>query len=573
MKKQIYKRHNTHGVMVGGVKIGGDAPVVVQSMTTTATEDVEASVAQVLRIARAGGQIVRLTAQGRRQVAALESIAAGVRTASAEMDGGVVPLVADIHFTGDLAIMAAQYVDKVRINPGNFVDKRANFEVVEYTDSQWNAELERIAVRVGELVEVCREYGTAVRVGVNHGSLSDRIMSRYGNTPLGMVVSAMEFLEVFDALGFKDVVVSIKSSNVVVMTSAYRMLAERMRARGFTYPLHLGVTEAGEGLQGRVRSAVGMGALLAQGLGDTLRVSLTEEPEAEIPAAQILASYFTGDDMWNEAVLPTFCSSSAAATGTAKREVIVVAEQGGDVTPDEVRGFGWKMVSVRDLIAGGFVPQSGQTYVLTSELRGADWVNSVLWGLQYIHAASQVVSHGATHSASSEGISIVVRKEYGVDLSAEQIIIGAAADFGALLLSGQSGQSGLVGGVWIDGVSSVLRGGLQSELSLEILQAARVRISKADIISCPGCGRTLYDLQGQVQRVKARFGDRAGLKLAVMGCMVNGPGEMADAQYGYVGAGPGLVTLYRGTQIVSRNIRQEEALDRLEELINQDNEQ
>lgn len=526
-----YCRQKSHVVRVGDVTIGGDNPIVVQSMTTTPTEDTALSSHQVMRIAQAGGQLVRLTAQGRSQAENLANIKDCLR-----QQGCMVPLVADIHFTSSLALIAARAVEKVRINPGNFVDKRANFSAHEFTEQQWQQELDRQRERLLELITVCREHGTALRIGVNHGSLSDRIMSRYGNTPQGMVASAMEFLEICVKDNFMDVVVSIKSSNVGVMIQSYRLLSEQMKQRGMTFPLHLGVTEAGEGQQGRIRSGVGIGTLLGQGLGDTIRVSLTEPPENEIPAARALAQYLTGDPLWNPPVVEMADYTYTATT-------IVVGGEQGDFSIEQCAA--WPRYTVDQIIAGQVEASSDTPIIISSPYRGADWGQSIR------HAVNLLALHGSTAQT-------VIYKQYDDSVSLEELQLYAAADFGGLFVDK------LVGGMWVE--SSAVAD--TSSVCLDIMQASRVRISSADIISCPGCGRTLYDLESTVRLVKGRFSHYKGLKLAVMGCIVNGPGEMADAEFGYVGSGPGLVTLYKGTQVVERNIPQNEALDKLEELIN-----
>lgn len=539
--KYKYIRRHTNIVKVGNVNIGGNNAIVVQSMTTTPTEDTEQSVAQTIRIAQAKGEIVRLTAQARSQAENLANIKSELTDR-----GYSVPLVADIHFTSDLAFIAARIVDKVRINPGNFVDKRAKFESSEISQEQWDSEKLRLQSRFRELITLCKEHHTALRIGVNHGSLSDRIMSRYGNTPLGMVISAIELLEVCQQERFDNVVVSMKSSNVNVMVSSYRLLAHHMQLHHMNYPLHLGVTEAGEGQQGRIRSGVGIGTLLTEGLGDTIRVSLTEEPENEIPAALLLSRYIChGDNRWN----PSF--DVAEAKDLYLDEPCVVAPHGGDLTPEQCSSI--NALEVNEILKlnkdnlGSLAHQD--RLVVESNYSGADWSQSLRQALSHLHSLG---FRGQT----------IIKKSYPSHLtdSVSDLQIMAAADFGVLFVDR------LAAGIWIE---SELFANQVAEIALDILQASRVRISRADIISCPGCGRTLYDLQSVVKQVKDRFSHQAGLKLAVMGCIVNGPGEMADSEFGYVGSGPNLVTLYHRTEPVYRNIPQDKALDVLAEYIEQ----
>lgn len=480
-----FERRSTCPVRIGAITVGGDNPIAVQSMTNTDTNDTAASVAQIERIDRAGGHIVRLTAQGRREGENLRRIVEALRA-----DGFATAVVADIHFVPEVAAIAAQYVDKVRINPGNY-----------RTD---HGELER-------LIEQCRRRGVALRIGVNHGSLSKRIFDRWGDTPQGMVEAAMEFLRVCRRQAFDQVVVSMKSSNTRVMVAAYRLLVEAMDAEGMRYPLHLGVTEAGNGLEGRIKSAVGIGALLADGIGDTIRVSLTEAPEHEIPVAQLLADHFAERPGQFEVLHPERYSPTAY-----RRRSAVPTPR----THDEPHtGF-------RILEACSGNP--------TAELRAA---------ILNLEQADEPV---------------MVRRRYD-DPALETVAVKAAADLGPLLLDG------LADGIWIDAPqhdAAALR-----DVELMILQAARVRFSHTEYIACPSCGRTLYDIERTLETIKARTSHLKNLRIGVMGCIVNGPGEMADADYGYVGAAPGRITLYKGREVVARNIPQEEALDRLVELI------
>ena len=452
-------RRKTHAVNVGGIGIGGDNTIRVQSMTTTNTNDVLASVEQAMRIASRGGELVRLTAQGVREAESLRAI-------RAELDrrGCHVPLVADIHFNANVADVAAQYVEKVRINPGNYVDPARKFKHIEYTDEEYADELRRIEERLMPFIKICREHQTAVRIGVNHGSLSDRIMSRYGDTPAGIVESCMEFLRVFRKERFDDVVISIKASNTVVMVESVRLLVSSMEKEDMHYPLHLGVTEAGEGEDGRIKSAVGIGALLTEGIGDTIRVSLSEEPEDEIPVAK------------------TIVRLTAEASALRKQ-----AEM--NIENDVCRLH----------------------------------VNAPTW---------------------------------------EELQLKASMACGALLIDRKAHDLKITSDIDTDNKDDRLK-----ELADAILQAARIKFTKTEYISCPGCGRTLYNLRDTIARIKAATSHLVGLKIGIMGCIVNGPGEMADADYGYVGAGRGRISLYRQKECVAKNIPEEEAVDRLLELI------
>lgn len=454
-----YTRRKSHEITVGNIRLGGDNPIRVQSMTNTSTMDTEASVAQILRIAEAGGELVRLTTQGTREAENMDLISQAVRRA-----GCPVPLVADVHFNPNVADVAARYCEKVRINPGNYVDAARQFKQLEYTDEQYAQELQKIEDRLLPFLDICREHGTAVRIGVNHGSLSDRIMSRYGDTPAGIVESCMEFLRICVRHNFMNVVISIKASNTVVMVQSMRLLVQEMEKEGMTFPLHLGVTEAGEGEDGRIKSAVGIGALLTEGIGDTIRVSLSEAPEKEIPVACQLV------DMIPE------CSR-------LRQE----AEEG-----------------IKD-----------DTVTLRLEA-------SSLEELQL-------------KAAMAVGAIFIDKKAHLLDIEAEGFDEATLRD-----------------------------------LSDSILQAARIKFVKTEYISCPGCGRTLYDLEGTIHKIKAATAHLKGLKIAIMGCIVNGPGEMADADYGYVGAARGKVSLYKAKECIEKNIPEEEAVERLLRFIEND---
>ena len=481
-----YCRRNAHKVRIANQEIGGENPIAVQSMTNTPTADVERSVEQTKSIADAGAEIVRLTAQGRREGEALAPIVARLRE-----DGYSTAIVADIHFTPEIAMIAAEAVDKVRINPGNFRTSGGELD---------------------QLIAICRRRGVALRIGVNHGSLAKRIFDEYGDTPEGMVASAMEFLHMCRKADFHDVVVSMKSSNTRVMVHAYRLLVEAMERENMTYPLHLGVTEAGDGIEGRIKSAVGIGALLADGIGDTLRVSLTEEPANEVPVGKILADYFT--------------------SRTAEFEV----ESLDGYSPTEFR------------------PHTSAKPITHSEIT-ADY--------DIIDATSDNPTHEwrAAILNRKDNRPVVLRRRYD-DSNPELVAIYAAADMGSLLLDG------LAEGVWID--APAIDQATLHDFELILLQAARLRFTRTEYIACPSCGRTLYDIQTTLAEIKARTSHLKDLKIGVMGCIVNGPGEMADADYGYVGSSPEHITLYRGKEIVERNIHQREALDHLIDIIKRD---
>ena len=460
MPQASYQRRESSVVYIGDTPLGGSYPIRVQSMTTTPTDDTEACVAQAKRIIAAGGEYVRLTTQGIKEAENLRNISAALRA-----EGITTPLVADVHFNARVADVAALYAEKVRINPGNYVDVARTFKHLEYTDEEYAAELAKIRTRLVPFLRICKEHHTAIRLGVNHGSLSDRIMSRYGDTPEGMVESCMEFLRICIDEDFSNVVISIKASNTLVMVRTVRLLVRQMDSEGMAFPIHLGVTEAGEGEDGRIKSAVGIGALLGEGIGDTIRVSLSEAPEAEIPVARKLVAY--------------------AAESALKR-----AE--------------------------------------------------------------------AIEGISDDTLTLCYDKT-----SLEDLQLKAAMDAGAPLIDGLAHK------LVVRNANDSIPPAKLVETADAILQAARVKFTKTEYISCPSCGRTLYDLQETIARVKAATSHFKGLKIAIMGCIVNGPGEMADADYGYVGAGRGKISLYRGKECVEKNIPQEEAVSHLLRLIEQ----
>lgn len=507
------KRRHAWPVKIGKVTIGSDHPIVVQSMTSTSTMDTPGSVAQIKRIADAGGEIVRLTAQGVRESENLEEIRSILRK-----DGYETPLVADIHFNPRAAFAAASRVEKVRINPGNFVDPGRVFKKIDYTDEEYAAELTKIEEGLLPLLEICKANKTALRIGVNHGSLSDRIMSRYGDTPAGMVESAMEFLRVCLKHNFREIVISIKASNVVVMTETVRRLVKAMDEEDMHFPLHLGVTEAGDGEDGRIKSAVGIGSLLADGIGDTIRVSLSEEPEYEIPVARMILEHV--NRMGEKRTEDNRVNFPGRQSVWASRVPVIV---GLDLSPEELSEHIDRPIVV--------------------SASGSD--------------LSQIIEEEIV-ALNGDKRPVIIKADYS-GLSKDEITIAASIDLGRLLLKGYAD------GLWIE-AEGVEREWLNN-LCLNILQATRLRISKTEFISCPGCGRTLYDLQSTLRDIKAATSHLKGLKIGVMGCIVNGPGEMADADYGYVGAGVGKISLYKGKECIVRNIPTSEALPRLIDLI------
>lgn len=548
-----YRRRHSSTVQIGNVPLGGDNPIRIQSMTSTSTLDTDASVAQCRRIFDAGADYVRLTAQGVREAHNIGEIRAALHAA-----GYTKPLVADIHFNPKAAFEAAATTDKVRINPGNFVDAARTFKKLEYTEEEYAAELEKIRRAVVPFLAICREHHTAVRLGVNHGSLSDRIMSRYGDTPAGMVESAMEYLRIFREENFNDVAISIKASNTVIMVETVRRLVAEMDREDMHYPLHLGVTEAGDGEDGRIKSAVGIGTLLAEGIGDTVRVSLSEEPELEIPVARKLVDYITAREghapisgcfakAYNRIAPERRPTNAVGSIGGQNVPVVATALSPADVAaiatkPDFfLSDVNWKAVDASDK-SKGF--SDDDVLLLTSH-----------------HANPVGEIEAFIHRLWDNGCKapVVVRMSYD-DANEEDVQVKAGADFGALLLNG------LVDGIVLD-APNLPNNADAVAYSFGILQAARRRTTKTEYISCPSCGRTLYDLQHAVKEIKAATSHLKGLKIGIMGCIVNGPGEMADADYGYVGAAVGKVSLYKGKECVERNVPQDVALTHLIDLI------
>ena len=578
-----YQRRATVEVNVGGVLLGGKHAVRVQSMTNTNTDDIEASVAQCRAIAEAGGEIVRLTAQGVKEADNIGRIRSALRK-----QGCQVPLVADIHFNPKAAFAAAAVTDKVRINPGNFVDPARTFKQLTYTDEAYEAELQRIHDALVPFIALCREHHTAVRLGVNHGSLSDRIMSRYGNTAKGMVESVMEFLRVMVQEKFFDVVISMKASNVVVMVEAVRRVVAAMDAENMHFPLHLGVTEAGFGEDGRIKSAVGIGCLMAEGLGDTIRVSLSEDPELEIPVARKLVDYVCSRQ--GHTPIAGECYAGYDALLPQRRPShTVMGKIGGGKLPGVVASCAPQTVSGKlkpdFYFADGAITDGTLTYPLTTL---AQFEHDADAPAQFVQVAADatpaqlqvlkgkdnvvVVAEPANvnvpgsiqallHSMVREGVDCpaVVRLRYS-DSDTEWLQVKAGADLGAILLNG------FADGIWIEAPNYPAPEKVV-EYAFAILQAARLRTTKTEFISCPSCGRTMFDLQTTVQQVKAATNHLTHLKIGVMGCVVNGPGEMADADYGYVGAARHSISLYKGKVCIERNIPEEEAIPRLVALI------
>ena len=571
-----YRRRRSSVVHIGGLELGGSNPIRVQSMANTNTNDIENSVDQALRIVAAGGELVRFTAQGVKEAESLKLI-----RRSLSEKGCDTPLVADIHFNPAAAEVAAQYVEKVRINPGNFVDRVHTLQHFDYTDEEYQQELEKIKNRLLPLLRICREHHTALRIGVNHGSLSDRILSRYGDTPRGMVESCMEFLRICREDGFSDVVISIKASNTVVMVQTVRLLTAAMRAENLAFPLHLGVTEAGDGEDGRVKSALGIGALLADGIGDTVRVSLSEAPEHEIPVARKLVDYISGRT--GHAKISAKDSGKVNPFQYARRATFGVGNIGGESLPVVMmsssvssNGLAPDFCLDGDRMGGGTIYDVNQLSTLRSDnsplkflqLSYTDYSKEVrdavdertVFILTTNHRNGVGEQRAFFHALLADGVRnpVVLKRTYD-DANLEDLQIKAAADLGVFFIDG------LGDGLWIE-APNVPQTQVLS-LSFGILQGSRVRVSKTEYISCPSCGRTLFDLQSTIAQIKAKTSHLKGLKIGIMGCIVNGPGEMADADYGYVGSSKGKVNLYKGQTCVEKLIPEEEAVDRLIDLI------
>jgi len=625
-----YERRKSSVTHIGALDMGGENPVRIQSMTTTNTNDTEASVAQAKRIIAAGGELVRLTTQGKREAENLKNINSQLRT-----EGIMTPLCADVHFNANVADVAAVYAEKVRINPGNYVDPGRTFKILEYTDEEYAKELQRIEDRLTPFIQICKENHTAVRIGVNHGSLSDRIMSHYGDTPEGIVESCMEFLRIFKKQDFNDIVISIKASNTVVMVRSVRLLVSEMEKEGMNYPIHLGVTEAGEGEDGRIKSAVGIGALLNDGIGDTIRVSLSEEPECEIPVAKYLARYIRQKK--GHIIVPAETFKDFDYLRPERRKTKVVENIGGENVPIVIATRNTKeenvdvastlptpdYIYVNDMLPAKL--KSGQKYILDynayielaakGELPSENifpifptpaipFIGTVKSKVKFLvlkygtpseeflaclkyhpevvvvcvssHQNKLAEQRALVHQMMIAGVenpvvfaqmyqfSVEESKENANEPSAkEQFQLSAAADMGALMIDG------LTDGLWLMNHGNISQDDVE-QTAFGILQAGRLRMVKTEYISCPGCGRTLYDLRTTIARIKEATKGMTGLKIGIMGCIVNGPGEMADADYGYVGAGLKKVSLYRKKVCVEKNIPEEDAVEHLLALIKND---
>lgn len=507
-------------------------------MNNTSTLNTEGSVAQALRIAQAGGELVRLTTQGVREAENMAAVRAGLDAA-----GCHVPLVADVHFNPNAAFKAAETCEKVRINPGNFVDAARTFKKLDFTDEEYKAEIEKIRATLVPFLKLCKAHGTAVRLGVNHGSLSDRIMSRYGDTPAGMVESVMEFLRICREENFNDIVISIKASNVVIMVETMLLLDSKMAEEGMAFPLHLGVTEAGDGEDGRIKSAVGIGTVLSHGIGDTIRVSLTEDPEKEIPVAIKLRDYIRTREEHAPVVTPE-------KTISTPRSVALKVPGFENATNPLIIGL--------DIVS---VPETWHRVDASSQPLLFDDDLPVIISSANANIPGEIASWIDRFVTLGGKNPVFLHIKYD-DTDLEDLQVKAGADFGPLLLGGYGS------GLWIE--APAFNQDEINSLALGLLQAARLRISKTEYIACPGCGRTLFDLQTTLHKVKEATTQLKGLKIGVMGCIVNGPGEMADADYGYVGAGPGRVSLYKGKLLVKKNIPSEEAIHELLELIKEE---
>jgi len=626
-----YSRYKTREVSIGNVPLGGNNPIRIQSMTTTDTMDTIATVEQSIRMIETGCDYVRITAPSINEAQNLKNIKDELRKR-----GYNTPLIADIHFTPNAAELAARIVEKVRVNPGNYADKK-KFQNLEYTDAEYNSEIERIREKFSPLVKICKEYGAAMRIGTNHGSLSDRVMSRYGDTPLGMVESAMEFLRICEDLNYHNIVLSMKSSNPQVMIQAYRLLIQKMEEEKMNYPLHLGVTEAGDGEDGRIKSAVGIGTLLEDGIGDTIRVSLTEEPEFESPVAISLADRYKGRKNHNPII--TIDNLPKDPFNYSRRETFEVFGIGGlnvpkvfaDYSDEGIRnqidlmqvGYNYnaaadkwnmtdqacdflyigrhtlpfdapnnlgviydfeKWISLEDKSKGfpffNSVAQYNNSQMKSSilnfiEINISDIFSNAFGSIKNNPAIVFILTTNNLHGMAEQRRAFfeliiqsvknpaVIKRNYE-NTDEDKLRLYSSTDFGALLIDGFGD------GVWLTGKDQSNKnftGSFINRTSFGILQATRTRISKTEYIACPSCGRTLFDLVEVTNKIRNRTEHLKGVKIAIMGCVVNGPGEMADADYGYVGSGPGKITLYRGKEVVRRNINSENAVDQLVEII------
>lgn len=644
-----YNRYKTREVFVGDIPLGADNPIRIQSMTTTNTMDTKATVEQTIRMVESGCEYVRITAPSKSDAENLANIKRELRSR-----GCSVPLVADIHFTPNAAEISARIVEKVRINPGNYVDKK-KFESIEFSNDTYNSELERIRERFSPLVKICKEYGTAMRIGTNHGSLSDRIMSKYGDTPLGMVESALEFVRICEELNYYSIVLSMKASNPQVMIQAYRLLIIKMQEEGMNYPLHLGVTEAGGGEDGRIKSALGIGTLLEDGIGDTIRVSLTEDPEYEAPVAISIVNRYKNRSPHKK--IETVTNIPFDPSNYSRRQTIAVINFGGNSVPrviadysgreirdysdlddigysydpisdkwnmtdqaadliylgkqtpafnlpmglkvvhdydvwlkNNLQNFSYPIISCTQYVSAKFYPNQLKFIEADLEAFNSEFLSELKKDLTSILVITTSNTHGMAeqrrlfmklieHEVKNP---VIIKRNYE-NLTLDELRLHSSTDLGGLLIDGFGD------GVWLQ-ANNILEKSEQKEAyiknlirkkeSLEsivnrtlfgILQAARVRISKTEYIACPSCGRTLFDLQETTEMIRKRTEHLKGVKIAIMGCIVNGPGEMADADYGYVGSGIDRITLYRGKNIVRRNIPAKCAVDSLIEIIKEDN--
>ncbi|MDZ4712551.1 MAG: (E)-4-hydroxy-3-methylbut-2-enyl-diphosphate synthase [bacterium] len=624
-----YSRYVTREVSIGKIALGGSNPIRIQSMTTTDTMDTIATVEQSIRIIEAGSDYVRITAPSINEAKNLQNIKDELKKR-----GYDAPLIADIHFTPNAAEIAARIVEKVRVNPGNYADKK-KFNFIEYTDDTYESELERIRQKFSPLVKICKEYGTAMRIGTNHGSLSDRIMSRFGDTPLGMVESALEFVRICEDLDYHGIVLSMKASNPKVMVEAYRLLINKMEDENMNYPLHLGVTEAGDGEDGRIKSAVGIGSLLEDGIGDTVRVSLTEEPEFEVPVAIELVSRYNTRAGHKE--ISPILENPLDPFDFKRRDTIEVDKIGhhnvpvviidadeeiiadhkalndlgynysksldkwniGDAAPDFLylgkkdlryhlpgtlkKIFDYEFWVKQENKTDSFPLLNAEQFLSAKEMNDRlNFISITIDDLseQFLNEFSGhnnavlIINSDNAHSMAEMRrvfIELIIReiknpviisRSYK-DIDDEKLMLHSATDIGALLLDG------LGDGIRIRSENTELK--KINSISFGILQATRTRISRTEYISCPSCGRTLFDLQITTSMIRKRTDHLKGVKIAIMGCIVNGPGEMADADYGYVGSGPGKITLYKGREIVKKNVHTEIAVDELINLIKDNN--
>jgi len=626
-----YSRRSSSETKIGKTALGAHNPIRVQSMTNTDTNDVEGSVAQSIRMIESGAEYVRLTTQGKKEAENLKFIKAELLKRGYE-----TPLVADIHFNPAAATIAAQYVDKIRVNPGNFVDKKADLDRSDYSEEMYQEGLKKIRTKFIPLINICKENKTAIRIGTNHGSLSDRIMSRYGDTPRGMVEATLEFLRICNEERFKDVAISIKSSNTVMMVKTVRLLVSEMNKEELYYPLHLGVTEAGEGEDGRIKSAVGTGALLNDGLGDTIRISLTEDPEIESPVGQKMVDYILEKEGHDSIESPSYSkinlcdfykrSTKEVANIGGRKQAVVIADYSLEkhFSSDFPEQAGYKMNSEsleweKGDLAADYIYLNGFNPAIRDFPKGLGLiVDSVCWddALQYsaqvqplftsdvfmhddlssftsdIHFVSceysdlkeefidklkenpkaVIICQSKHQNAFAEQRAFVFKliqfncktpvifHRHFSENDLEDLQLKSACDLGSLFLDG------LGNGISLDNTGKISKNEVNAA-AFGILQAARVRTSKTEFISCPGCGRTLFKLQDVVTEVKQRFAHLSHLKIGVMGCIVNGPGEMGDVDYGYVGAGAGRVSLYKSQDLIKKNILSEEAIDELVQII------